>query len=75
MRIAVVIGVLLIVLGVVALGFQSITYFTTERAVSAGPFEIDVQKPHTIVLNPIVGVGALIAGALLVLAGRRSTIE
>jgi hypothetical protein len=68
-----VIGILLIVLGVIALGFQSITYFTTERAVDAGPLKIDIEKPHTIVLNPIVGVGALIAGALLVLAGRRPT--
>ena len=73
MRTAVIIGVLLIVLGVVALSYQSITFFTTERAVDAGPLKIDVQKPHTIILHPIVGVVALGAGLLLVLLGRRST--
>lgn len=73
MRIAMVIGILLIGLGVIALAFQGVTYFTTERAVDAGPLKIDIQKPHTIVFNPIVGAGALIAGALLVLAGRRTT--
>jgi hypothetical protein len=67
------IGVLLIVLGIVALCFQSITFFTHERVAEAGPFHIDVTKPHTIFLNPIVGIVAVVAGAFLVLAGRRSS--
>ena len=73
MRIAVILGVLLIVLGVVALCYQSITFFTTERAVDAGPLKIDVQKPHTIILHPIVGIVALGAGLLLILSGRRAS--
>jgi uncharacterized membrane protein HdeD (DUF308 family) len=72
MRTGVVIGVLLIILGVVALGFQSFTFFTHDRVAEAGPFAIDVAKPHTIVLHPIVGIVALAAGVFLVLAGRRS---
>ncbi len=55
MRTLAMIGVLLIVLGIVALGFQSITYFTTERAVDIGPLQIDVQRPHTIVFHPVAG--------------------
>ncbi len=70
MRTALVIGVLLIILGVIALAFQGFTFFTTERAVDAGPLKIDVQKPHTIIFNPILGVVALIAGTVLVLSGR-----
>ena len=73
MRAAFIIGLLLIVLGVVALGFQSFTFFTHERVVDAGPLQVDVAKPHTIVLNPIVWAAALIAGAFLVIVGRRST--
>jgi hypothetical protein len=68
----VVIAVLLIVLGVVALAFQSITFFSHNRVVDAGPFKVDVTRPHTIVLNPIVGVVALIAGVVLLLGARRT---
>jgi hypothetical protein len=66
-----VIALLLIVLGIVALGFQSITFFTHERAVDAGPLKVDVAKPHTIILNPVVGVVALVVGVVLIFAARR----
>jgi hypothetical protein len=67
------IGVLLIILGVVALAFQSITFFTHERIAEAGPFHIDVSRPHTIILHPVVGIVAIVVGAFLVLAGRSSS--
>lgn len=65
-------GILLLVLGILALAVPSITFFTTERAVDAGFFKIDYQKPHTIILNPIVGIVAAIAGVALMIAGRRT---
>ena len=67
-----ILGILLVVLGLVALAVPSITFFTTERAVDAGFFTIDYQKPHTIVLNPIVGIVAVIAGVAVLFAGRRT---
>ena len=67
-----ILGILLVVLGIVALAVPSITFFTTERAVDAGFFTIDVQKPHTIVLNPIAGIVAVIAGVAMLFAGRRT---
>jgi uncharacterized membrane protein HdeD (DUF308 family) len=66
-----IVAVLLIVLGVVALGFQSITFFTHDRVLDAGPFKVDVTQPHTIVLNPILGVVALAAGLVMLVAARR----
>jgi hypothetical protein len=68
-----VIGVLLIIAGIIALAVPSITFFTTERVADTGFFHIDVQRPHTIVLNPIVGIAALVGGLVLVVAGRGST--
>jgi len=68
----VVVGVLLIVLGIVALAIPSITFFTTERVADAGFFTIDISRPHTIVFNPIVGVVALALGLVLVISGLRS---
>ena len=73
MRALAVFGVLLIVFGIAALAFQGFTFFTTERAVDAGPFKLDWQKPHTIILHPIVGIVSVLAGLGLVFAGRRES--
>ena len=69
MRPLMIVGILLIVLGVCALMFQGVTYFTTERVAQAGPFAIDVQKPHTIVFHPIVGIAAIAGGVACLFAG------
>ncbi|AWM37331.1 hypothetical protein GobsT_47120 [Gemmata obscuriglobus] len=66
-------GIVLIVVGILALAVPSFTFFTTERAVDTSFLTIDTKKPHTIVLNPIVGVVAAVAGIALVFAGSRKT--
>jgi drug/metabolite transporter (DMT)-like permease len=65
-----IVGILLIVLGVAALCFQGFTFFTTERAAEVGPFAIDVQKPHTVIFHPVLGVAALVVGGLIVMSSR-----
>jgi len=72
MRPLVVIGLILVVLGLVALAVPTVTFFTTERVADVGFFKIDISRPHTIVFNPIVGGVALAAGIVLVLVGLRS---
>ena len=64
------VGILLIALGVVALCFQGFTFFTTERAAEIGPLAIDVQKPHTVIFHPVLGVVALVVGGLIVMSSR-----
>jgi hypothetical protein len=65
-------GFVLVILGIICIAIPSVTFFTQERVADAGFIHIDVQKPHTIVLNPIVGAVAAIAGvALLAFAPRR----
>jgi len=71
MRAIMVIGVLLLILGVVALAIPSFTYFTTEPVADVGFFRIDVSRPHTILINPAVGIGALVIGAVLLIVGMR----
>jgi hypothetical protein len=72
MRPLVLIGLIVAVLGLVALAVPSFTFFTTERVAEFGFFKIDISRPHTIVFNPIVGGVALAAGIVLVLVGLRS---
>jgi hypothetical protein len=63
----VVIGLILVVLGLVALAVPSFTFFTTERVADVGFFTIDISRPHTIMFNPLMGGIALAAGIVLVL--------
>ena len=72
MRPLVVIGLILVVLGIVAVVVPSVTFFTTERVADVGFFKIDISRPHTLVFNPIVGGIALAAGIVLALVGLRS---
>ena len=72
MRPFVLVGLILVVLGVVALAVPSFTFFTKERVTDAGFFTIDISRPHTIVFNPIVGGLTLVAGAVLIVVGLRS---
>jgi len=72
MKMLVAIGLLLIVVGIVALAIPSFTFFTTERVADVGFFTIDVSRPHTIVLNPIAGGIAAAVGVVLLMMGLRS---
>jgi hypothetical protein len=66
-------GVLLIILGAVALVYQGITYTTSKKVVDAGPLQISHKENHTVPLPPVLGVIAIAGGiGLLVLGARRS---
>ena len=69
MRPLVLVGLILAVLGLIALAVPSFTFFTTERVADVGFLRIDISRPHTIVFNPIVGGIALAAGIVLALWG------
>jgi uncharacterized membrane protein len=66
MKQGVLIGVILIILGIVALAYQGITYTTREKVLDIGPLEATAEKQKTIPLPPIVGGLALIGGIVLV---------
>ena len=71
MKVGMIIGIVLIVLGVVALGYEGITYTTREKVVDIGPLHASVEKKKTIPLPPVLGGAALIGGIVLVLASSR----
>ena len=65
------IGVVLIILGVIALAYQGITYTTHEKVLEVGPLKATAEKKHTVPLPPVLGGLALAAGVVLVIAGSR----
>jgi uncharacterized membrane protein HdeD (DUF308 family) len=67
-----ILGVILIVLGIVALAYQGITYTTSEKVVDLGPLQVEATRERTIPLPPLVGAAAVIGGVLLIaLSSRR----
>ena len=64
-------GIILIVLGVLALAYQGIRYTTREKVVDIGPLKVTATEKKTIPLPPIVGGVAIVAGIALILVERR----
>ena len=65
------VGVVLIVLGVLALAYQGVTYTTREKVIDLGPIKASIDKERNIPLPPIIGALALAGGVVLVFAGAR----
>ena len=63
-------GVLLIVLGLAALAYQGFTYTSRETVVDLGPIHATADR-QTVPLPPVLGVVAVAAGVVLVIAGVR----
>jgi hypothetical protein len=64
-------GIVLIVLGALALAYQGITYTTREKVVDLGPIKASVDKQKTVPLPPILGAVALAAGVVLLVVGNK----
>jgi hypothetical protein len=67
------IGIVLIVIGVVALIYQGITYTTREKVLEVGPVEVTSETKKTIPLPPLLGGLALAGGIVLVMVGTRQS--
>jgi hypothetical protein len=66
-----IVGILLIVLGVIALAYGGITYTTREKVIDIGPIEATAEKRETIPLPPVLGGLALVGGIALMIADSR----
>ena len=72
MKGAPIVGILLIVLGVLALAYQGITYTTRKKVLDVGPIQATKEEHNTISVPPIVGGIALIGGIALLVTGERN---
>ncbi len=67
-------GIILIVIGVLALVYQGFSYTQTKHDAQIGPIEIQHQETHDVPLPPVVGGVCIIAGVVaLVVGGRNSS--
>ncbi len=65
------IGIVLVVLGLLALAYQGITYTQRETVIDIGPIHATADQEKTLPLPPIVGVVAVAAGIALLVAGKK----
>jgi uncharacterized membrane protein YidH (DUF202 family) len=66
-----IIGIMLIVIGVVALAYGGFTYTKREKIIDAGPLQVSADREKTIPLPPLLGGACLVGGIILVLAGNK----
>jgi len=71
MKPIVLIGIVLVVLGVLALAYQGINYTRTEKLLDLGPIQATTETQKRIPISPILGGIALIGGIVLLVAGAR----
>lgn len=61
-------GIVLIVIGILALALPYVTFTKKEKVLDIGPIEAVTEKQESLPVSPIVGGIILIAGAGIVIA-------
>lgn len=71
MKPAGIIGIILIVVGIIALAYGGLTYTKREKVIDAGPLQVSADREKSIPLPPLLGGACLVGGILLVVAGNK----
>jgi hypothetical protein len=71
MKPMIIVGIALILLGILALSYNRISYTAKEKIIDIGPLEATAEKEKSIPLPPLLGGLVLVAGVGLVAAGYR----
>ena len=66
-----IVGIILIIFGILALGYQGISYTQHEKIAQIGNVQLTENTQHSIYVPPLVGGLSLLAGIVLVVVGRR----
>lgn len=66
-------GILLIVVGGLALAYQGFTYTHQEKVLDVGPIHATADKHDRVSIPPIVGALMLVGGIVLVVGGSKKS--
>jgi uncharacterized membrane protein YidH (DUF202 family) len=64
-------GVVLIVLGILALAYGGFTYTHEKKVVDLGPIQASKKETSTVPLPPILGMVAILGGGVLLVTGKK----
>ena len=65
------VGIILIVIGIIALVYGGFTYTKREKVLDIGPIQATAERQKTIPFPPVLGVICLAGGIVLVIVGSR----
>jgi hypothetical protein len=71
MKSSVLIGIVLVVLGGLALAYQGFNYTHQEKVLDVGPIHATAEKHEHVYIPPLLGGLALVGGVVLLLVGVR----
>ncbi|MGB8495327.1 MAG: hypothetical protein WCE53_13085 [Candidatus Acidiferrum sp.] len=73
MKPTILIGILLIVLGGLALAYQGFTYTHREKVLDVGPIHATADKQDHVSIPPMLGGLALVGGIVLIFVGAKKS--
>lgn len=65
-------GIVLVLVGILALAYQGFSYTEPKKEVDLGPIQVTKEERHNVPLPPILGALALIGGIALLVTDRRN---
>jgi uncharacterized membrane protein YidH (DUF202 family) len=68
-----IIGIILIIIGIIALAYGGFSYTKREKVIDAGPLQVSADREKTVPFPPILGGLCLAGGIVLVIVGSRRT--
>lgn len=70
-----IIGIVLVLLGAIILGYGGFIYLTRETVVEAGPVQVAAEKQQPVQVSPVAGGIAVISGLIAIAtSSRRETV-
>jgi hypothetical protein len=64
-------GIVIIIIGLLLTIVTAFTYFTKEKVVDLGKVEITRNKPHNLTWSPLVGLGVIGIGGIVLLVSSK----
>jgi uncharacterized membrane protein YdcZ (DUF606 family) len=72
MKTATLAGIVFLVVGILALAYQGVTYTTHKKVLDVGPLKATKAEKHEIPLPPVLGCLALVGGVVLLATGAKN---
>ncbi|HSL87668.1 MAG TPA: hypothetical protein VK870_00010 [Ignavibacteriaceae bacterium] len=64
-------GIVIMVIGLIMTLYTGFNYVTREKVVDIGNIEISADKEHTASWSPFIGIGIIVIGGVVFVAGKK----
>jgi len=64
-------GIALLIIGLLLTIFTAVKFFTKEKVVDIGKVEITADKGHNVTWSPLIGIGVMAIGGIVLWSGTK----